>query len=307
MPPARVNGSTGDSVDARPSPVDREARTGKKVPAISRDQLRTFLAESSTLEAIRRVVLARTSKKTPKDAIDDMIQEANIAAMTAKWGPRTVETAKGWLSAVTVRAMVNYLNHGGRDQRWLQREQDPDALADTTKVDASVERWLISKWLGRALVGERDQETLEILTYQARSDRTQEEIAAEHGLSVTNLRLRTQQFRRKYGPLLRRRREHALLLAVALVAALSPAAWVISRAIQSPGAAASPSKTLSSPAESDSSSGREQPASAPSTSGSSIAPIGDDPKTLPAERAPARAGKAKGKSRGGLLRSLTRD
>jgi DNA-directed RNA polymerase specialized sigma24 family protein len=151
-----------------------------------------------------------------------MLQEANIATMTSKWGPRALGTAKGWLATVTLRAMVSYLQRGARNQRWLLSERELEPMrAELRDQELPSDAWLVSKWLGRAIVGsERDQETLEMLAYGARTAKTAEELAAEHGLTVASLKSRVFHFKHKYEPLLRKRRR-AVLTMVALGGALA--------------------------------------------------------------------------------------
>ncbi len=208
---------------------DPPLRGETRVPSISRDLLRAFLKRPSTHERIRRTVLARVSRKTPKHVAEEMIQEANIAVMTSRWAPRCLETARGWVGAVTVRAMVSYLRRGAKDPRWMKIEEEVvDAHSQAEVGHAPPERWLISRWLGRAVANsERDQETLEILAYQVRTNKSHEEIAAEHGMTVGALRSRIAGFRAKHKSLLERRRAVLALLALGGIALVAIAAWVM--------------------------------------------------------------------------------
>jgi DNA-directed RNA polymerase specialized sigma24 family protein len=287
----------------RKSEPDTEPNArGKKLTTISRDQLRSFLKQPTTAEHIRRVVLARVSKKAPKEAVDDMIQEASIAVMTAKWGPRSPGTAKGWVATVTVRAMVNYLLHGGRDPRWLQRDgsdEKTDPAYTLSALEVPSESWLVSRWLAHAVEGsERDQETLEILAYRVRTGKYDEEVAAEHGMNEASLRSRVQRYKRKYEPLRKRRRATVVMAAVALVAGVALAALIASLAGHASAASVTaPCATPSAPLA-------PSPATAEPPSVEGLVPSAT-PEDRPAHDASLKKrGKLPGK---GVLKGLTRD
>ena len=232
-----------EPADASPAAApsnDREPvlRAERPVPSISRDELRAFLGRPSTQERIRRIVKARVGQKTPKTVVDEMIQEANIAVMTSKWAPRSLETARGWIGTVTVRAMVSYLRRGAKDRRWISIEQ---SAGGSTRVpvdlaDSRPEGWLISKWLGHEVMrSERDQETLEILVYKARTSKDDEEIAAEHAMTVAALKSRVFQFREKYRPRLKQRRAMIVLsLGGVILAVAALTVWLLVHSTAAP-------------------------------------------------------------------------
>jgi DNA-directed RNA polymerase specialized sigma24 family protein len=217
-----------------PAPVagkDVPSRSEHQIPSITRDELRAYLARPSTTERIRRLVLKRVGRKTPKTVVDEMLQEANIAVMTDKWGPRSLATARGWLATVIARAMVSYLGRGAKDRKWMAIDDGVGAIATDPEIesDARPKRWLVSRWLGTfARQSERDQETLELVVYKARTSKGYEEIAAEHAMTVQALKSRVAHFKQKYRPALQRRRATMVALLVASAALVALAARFLS-------------------------------------------------------------------------------
>jgi DNA-directed RNA polymerase specialized sigma24 family protein len=226
-------------------PEEAERGPGKDVPCISRDHLRVFLGHPSTQDRIRRVVLSRLTRRTPKDAVNDMLQEANIATMTSKWGPRALQTGKGWLGMVTIRAMVSYLRMGARNRKWLIREVEVEPLRpEWQERELPSDRWLVSKWLARTVEGsERDQETLEILAHGVRSAKGAEELAAEHGMTVASLKSRVFLLQEKYEPWRRRRRTTIAMMAIGAVLAAAIGALLALPSAHPAAAAVTPAPT----------------------------------------------------------------
>jgi DNA-directed RNA polymerase specialized sigma24 family protein len=208
-------------IPERGARAEEQERSGRDVPCISRDHLRAFLGHPSTQQRIRSVVLSRLTRRTPKDAINDMLQEANIATMTSKWGPRVLQTGKGWLGMMTIRAMVSYLRMGARNPKWLISEVEVEPLRrEWRDRDLPSDGWLVSKWLARSVeASERDQETLEILAHGARTAKAAEELAAEHGMTVAALKNRVFLFQQKYEPWRHKRRTTVAMMAIGAVAA----------------------------------------------------------------------------------------
>ncbi len=65
------DGGAAASPTYAPVPEKESIRPEREVPCVSRDELRAFLGHPSTHERIRRIVLGRLNRKTPKDAVDD--------------------------------------------------------------------------------------------------------------------------------------------------------------------------------------------------------------------------------------------
>jgi DNA-directed RNA polymerase specialized sigma24 family protein len=221
---------------------EEEREDEREIPCISRDHLRAFLGHPSTQDRIRRVVLSRLTRRTPEDAIHDMLQEANIATMTSKWGPRALHTAKGWLGMVTIRAMVGYLRRGARNQKWLIGERELEPLRpEWQDREMPADGWLVSKWLARTVAGnERDQETLEILAHAARTGKGPEELAAEHGMTVAALKNRIFLLQEKYEPWRRKRRMTLAMMAIGGVLAAALGALLALHSSQPAAAAVTP-------------------------------------------------------------------
>jgi hypothetical protein len=73
----------------------------------------------------------------------------------------------------------------------------------------------------------RDKETLELLLEKASSGKTYDQIAAEHGMSLTALAARVFQFKKKYLPRYQRDRNRAIVLLLLLAAALALFLWAL--------------------------------------------------------------------------------
>jgi hypothetical protein len=193
--------------------------------------------------------------------------------------------------------MVSYLQRGARNQRWLLSERELEPMrAELRDKELPSDGWLVSKWLARAIVGsERDQETLEMLAYGARTAKTAEELAVEHGLTVASFKSRVFHFKHKYEPLLRKRRR-AVVTMVALGGALAigVAAALVWHGPQPAAAAVAPAATPI--AESASATGSAEPdtvsalpstSAAPPVSSLAVAPPASSPIT-PSETKPRR-------------------
>ena len=82
-----------------------------------------------------------------------------MAVLEAKWLPRSMATAPGWVGTITARAVANYFRQEAKHRRWLNREAEVEELP-CESGEAPANGWLISEWLAPILAGEpRDQET----------------------------------------------------------------------------------------------------------------------------------------------------
>jgi DNA-directed RNA polymerase specialized sigma24 family protein len=199
-------------------PVETKAAPAPPVrpsTQVTREQLRTFLAEASTQERIRAVVARRLRRKTPDALIDDIAQEANTAALESDTRPASMRTASGWIATVAARAVVDYFRREAKHFDFVDPEADPDELA--SEAEPPEDRWLVSAWawLAAQLAHDsRDQETFELLVYKAQTRKGYEAVAAEHGMTAPTLHNRVHQFKNKYEPRWRKRQERMLLLAI---------------------------------------------------------------------------------------------
>jgi DNA-directed RNA polymerase specialized sigma24 family protein len=213
-------------VDAIPSTERSTLRAG------SGFDLRAFLGRTESQKHLRAVV-GRRMRGAPPELVDEIVQEANLAALEAKSPPRAAETAPGWLATVATRAVIARIRKNASEARWLDRETDAwdleEMIAAATEEPAS-DPWLLSAWLARAVAGsERDQETLELLSYKARSKKTYDEVAEEHGTTVPALKSRIHEFKNRYS---RRRKQRQMMLVFLFgggVAVVAIVAYVIAR------------------------------------------------------------------------------
>ena len=107
--------------DAPPSDVRlRTSLTGA--------ELRAFLALPATQARIRQIVVTRLNGKAPGALIADLVQQANLAALTAKSPPKSMATATGWLGTLTARAVVNHFRRDAVHAKYLEPEVEIEEL-----------------------------------------------------------------------------------------------------------------------------------------------------------------------------------
>jgi DNA-directed RNA polymerase specialized sigma24 family protein len=194
---------------------------------LSPDALRAFLATADVRDHMRAVVVRRLGG-APAALVDDLVQDAHVAAMSARVPPRTIATARGWVATVTARVVVDHFRDHAADRQWLDREADVEAHADAA-AQPFAEPWLLAEWLAQAVAGdERDEETFEMLVYKARTGHTYEDVARAHGIPPGALKARIHDFKTKYEPRWRRHRDRTVVLwlvAFAVAAAAVGLAW----------------------------------------------------------------------------------
>jgi DNA-directed RNA polymerase specialized sigma24 family protein len=197
-------------------------------PGVSEAQLRALLARPETQEYIRSVVVARFRKDFPRADIDDIVNEANIAALRSQSRPRSMATARGWLGTVAARAVAMHFRGNAVREKYLQLDDAIDEHAG--EPDAGDEpEWSVSRWLaGRVADDPRDQETYELLCYKAQTGKTHQEVAADHAMTTAALKNRFSKFTARYEPQWRKRERMLLLLwlfGIGVVAAI--ALWLL--------------------------------------------------------------------------------
>jgi DNA-directed RNA polymerase specialized sigma24 family protein len=213
------------SSERRPLPHAEGQRAREKEPAppqISPEQLRDYLAKPEIQRRILAVVRATLKGGSAAHLAEDIAQEANLAMLKSRSRPRAMDSAFGWVSMAARRAVVHSFRRRRMENTWLVPEGDIDEYP--AKGPPPADEWMISRWLAWAVRDDAtDQETFELLVYKARSDKTYEQVAGEHGMTGAALKSRVWDFKRKYQPRWRRRRqllELLLLLGAAVVAAL---------------------------------------------------------------------------------------
>jgi len=223
-----------------PSDVRPAASLAGEAPAndaegsrVSDKELRAFLGRRDVQARIRAIVDARVSPGAPDDVRQEIVQQTNLAVLTSRSRPRSMDTAPGWLSTVTVRAVAAHFRAEARHRRWQQPDVEIEEIPDEP-ADVNDAGWLIAPWLASAVAGdERDQETYELLVYKARTGRSSAQVAADHGMSESSFHTRLWRFKKRYLPRHRRRERTMLLLFLFLgAAAAAIVAWAVWRSRQ---------------------------------------------------------------------------
>jgi DNA-directed RNA polymerase specialized sigma24 family protein len=226
--PGGVMGRTVEAADAEPPVLATSRRADASF------DLRAFLAKPDTQQYLRAVVRRRMGG-APDAVLDEIAQEVNVAALHAKVPPRAAATALGWLATIAVRAVVTRIRRKVSDARWFDREVDAAEMPDPTGAameEPAHDAWLLSSWLAREVAGNaRDQETLELISYKSDGDRTYEQVAADHGITVPALKSRFHEFKKRYSSRWRQRQMTLVFLfgagAVVLVAIACLLAWLL--------------------------------------------------------------------------------
>jgi DNA-directed RNA polymerase specialized sigma24 family protein len=217
---------------AAESPVEvAAAPSGTRLtPGVSDAQLRGLLGRRETQEYIRHVVVGRVSEDFPRADIDDIVNDANVAALRSTSRPWSMETARGWLGTVTARAVAMHFRRGAVHAKYLELEADVEELAAPPDDDLAP-RMSVSRWLAHAVADNpRDQETVEILRYKADTGKSHAEVAADHAMTTSALKNRVSKLKARYEPEWRKRERTILLLVlfgIGVVVAL--ALWLLLR------------------------------------------------------------------------------
>jgi hypothetical protein len=104
----------------------------------------------------------------------------------------------------------------------------------TKKSDVDA-HWLVSEWLGSILVEKpRHRETYELLLYKARTGKTHEQVATDHGMTVDVLKSRVRALKTAYQPEWRRRQSLAAFLFLSGLAVLAVLGWFLRRPAHPP-------------------------------------------------------------------------
>jgi DNA-directed RNA polymerase specialized sigma24 family protein len=198
-------------------------------PQISPEQLRAYLTLPEIQKRIRAVVKATLKDGPSAHLADDIAQEANVAMLTAKSRPRAMDTAFGWVSMAARRAVVHSFRRRKLENTWLVPDGDIDEYPSRGGPPPA-EGWMISRWLAWAVRDDAtDQETFELLVFKARSDKTYEQVASEHGMTGAALKSRVWDFKRKYQPRWARWKRSLELLLLLGAAAIALLLWLLSR------------------------------------------------------------------------------
>jgi DNA-directed RNA polymerase specialized sigma24 family protein len=219
------------------------ARDGSADGRLSAREIAAFLGLKDTQKRLRVVAVAFCAPKTPAFVVEDVWQDANVAALSSRWRPRSRDALLPWAKTIVRRAAANYFRREAVHGRWLHRDVEADDVPAAEEgpplrepLDTGVEDGLLDSWLEeRVARSVRDAETLDLIRYKARGDKTWEEVAAEWDTSPSALHNRVHKLKKKYLPMVTRYREERrrviLLVALGLgaVALVVAAAWLSSR------------------------------------------------------------------------------
>jgi DNA-directed RNA polymerase specialized sigma24 family protein len=226
----------------------RRPRPTLVLKTVSPEVLAKYLALPETQKAVSKLVRSLIAKDTPTPVLEDIEQEAYVAALSAQSRPRSPETMKAWLKTLVRRAVCNYFRTAKRDKTWLERDEDVEEQP-ADPVDPLEDPWLVHDWLKSAVAGDDlDAETFELLTYRARTGKTDREVAEDHGLTYAAWTNRLSRFKKKYVERYERRRMVLLLLGGAVVALLVVVVAVVLRALFAPTPPVSPRSRALEPA-----------------------------------------------------------
>jgi DNA-directed RNA polymerase specialized sigma24 family protein len=217
-----------DARDVDPGPPSNVRLTA----ALSTAELHAFVGDKATQKHLLDVIWKRMGKGAPKDLVEDLVQQASLAMLSAKLGPHSAATASGWASRVAVCTVVDYFRREEVQAKWVDRKTDVENLPPDPD-DASgpfAPDWLVTRWLAPLVAGDpRHQETYELLRYKAATDKTLAQVAAEHGMTEGALKSRIHTLKPRYEPQWKRRQQMFLLLLLFAATALAVLAWLLLR------------------------------------------------------------------------------
>jgi len=157
--------------------------------------------------------------------------DANMAALTSKWRPRSLDARMPWAKTIARRAVANYFRREAVHRKWLHPEADveqlapgPDDGSPGAPVEEGAEQWLLSDWLeARVCRSVRDAETLEMIRYKADAGKSWEDVAAEWETTVSAVHNRVHKLKKKYLVMYERHRDerNRMWMLVALGVALA--------------------------------------------------------------------------------------
>jgi DNA-directed RNA polymerase specialized sigma24 family protein len=233
----------------------RDSERKQPRTSISIGVLRAYLSRRDTQRHLRNVVAGALRDQANRARVDDLANEAQMAALTARERAETDESMPAWVDGIarnTVRAYLRELQslrrrfvplveaQAGEDAaeqaEFVAEEEEGRApVTAPERYVAAVEeapQWLLASWLRSRTKDEpHERELLEILREKAKTKKSLEQIAHERGTTAMAVYQRIQRLRRKYRDgwaQYKRRRERmmlVLLLFLGLAVALALAWW----------------------------------------------------------------------------------
>ncbi len=208
-----------------------------------------FLGKKATQDRIREVVLARVKRGTSPAEVDEIVQETNGRALITTALPRSVEGMRPWISTVAANAAADHSKAEKKREKRMDRSVDVDELPPDEAVtlageeDASVELTpaeagetfrggRLVRWLDAKVRTKADRLTFEMILRKAATKASNEEVAAEFGMTEAAYDNRLLRFKAKWVPAwtrekARRRRIALLVLGILLLLVAAALAWVV--------------------------------------------------------------------------------
>jgi DNA-directed RNA polymerase specialized sigma24 family protein len=246
-------------VDAdAPLPADHAPTSDDDAPIpVTQELTSAFLAKKATQDRIREVVEHRVPRGTQAADVRDLIQKANVRALTAKSLARSVPGMRPWLSRLTQNVVIDHYRGEAKHLAWLNRSVDvqelpPDEAAEGEDVELSsaapadaagpvdpialaspsepldvADNDRLNRWLGDNVKTKADRLTLEMLRQKATSKKTNAAVAAEFGMTEAAFDNRLLRFKRQWVPAWKRResRRTTVLIVLWLMLAVAAAVW----------------------------------------------------------------------------------
>lgn len=232
----------------RPSSPEADAPTtddDASVP-VTRELTSAFLAKKATQDRIREVVEYRVPRGTQEADVRDIIQKANVRALSATALARSVPGMRPWLSRLTQNVVIDHYRSDAKHLAWLDRSVDvqelpPDEATDSEPLELApvpprpepveeIEGDRLHRWLGEHVKTKADRLTLEMLRHKAKAKRTNAAVAAEFGMTEAAFDNRILRFKRRWIPAWKKREARRTILLIVLGVLLAAAAgWLLHR------------------------------------------------------------------------------
>jgi DNA-directed RNA polymerase specialized sigma24 family protein len=216
-------------VSAPTSLAEYRARVNRTT--VTREDFRAFISQPD----IRRMYSAMVAEKVPEDWVEDVTQDALEEALKAfeKAPPSRNEVLVVWIATIVRRVVADFtakrvrrsrwegpmpdqeasssLDPGGADDADDGGDQPPPPLPEASydpREDTTFDGKSVFGWLERQVADvPRDRETFDIILEHGSRKKTYEQLASEHGMTLTALSSRIFEFKQKYVPRYKRERD----------------------------------------------------------------------------------------------------
>jgi DNA-directed RNA polymerase specialized sigma24 family protein len=229
-----MRGASND-VDA-PLPPDNAV-----VPALDEglpvtpELTKAFLAKKATRDRIKEVVECRAAYGARKMDLEDMIQDANVRAMTTTALARSVSTMRPWVSRIAQNVVIDFYRDGAKHLTWLKPGVDVQELPPDPGYDGEegelpppdpneaprpvqeLDPRMLHGWLAANLKTKAERLTLEMIEQKAASEVSNADLAAEFGMTEAAFDNRLLRFKAKWIPRWEKHKRDQVWMVVVLV------------------------------------------------------------------------------------------